>query len=957
MPRPQPDHDFSIYVDQSCLSTPMDEERAQSQTIGSTVTYPLSRQETNTTKQDNTDRDTSQVEKASSLDRESHAAVTEGTAVAGMTMGDDQESVIRPSIESDHPNEMGTGELDEAEASGRVRHDGFDKHGNVGDSSMLGEKIDDSHDHSQTDHSYPAHPDDGGDSSSHHEATDEDVFSDKSPRSSMGSYDGMPDSSKAHRDFDNIPTTTRAPRISDISQYEKEEFVPTARGTPRPPFRTPSDVRAIQMSSPTPSVLGSPRSAKRQFPTVSRVGTPSAQYSPKLMSTPSRFKGRKEPPLVLLHVTLLPLRWVWTDLLNDLDTDKISEQVKVLRESWRLLQDRLGDTVLERGILLSHPQNDYEVLEERLLEALELPQRRRARILECGHYLGPANEPSLTEDEESEDEWGSVQSRAKDKRHWCKTCSTEIRYDSLGPGKSFRVKVYASNGLVKEGAWAACWKEMERVDAELEPLVEPAVQEELIRHAAAQQERELTHQEEAEIAEEVAQQLAKQHQKEREELMHSSRVNSSSPHPDPEPVRSPTSAEERRWRDEERLREIYGHTPPPSSSPQSPSGHSREPSVHPHEDSFVPPPSPSPPSPKAYERKDSPRRQYKNASLPELVLQSVRVLMQDRKNVIIFTLSALILVLALRSAPAPVEQPYEPVIHRMRDGPLVRRVKAVEAPQKQVQVPTMDSIVVTASCGQPQKMVSQQRTMLAEPVAGASERYQDSQRPVHQTQTPISEPTAFASEGLQEHAPQADTNMIPQEPLSQEGYQHTTEPELAESRPDHHGPSNAVPQKETPAPESSTVAACYEDLVDATPRHGSSEAEALPATSHSVSSEIISQPTASQESVSASASVSTVYEPCNTPEAAQAKVDTVQWDETETETVTEKKLVRVVHTVTETEVETATETVKLTSTNIAKQYLQLIAAEQPPTENSSPVTSSELEELAGTVEAAAELAP
>merc|ERR1712000_482161 len=114
----------------------------------------------------------------------------------------------------------------------------------------------------------------------------------------------------------------------------------------------------------------------------------------------------------------------------------------------------MGDTTCERGILLPHPQNDFEILEERLLEALELPLRRRARILECGHYLGPSNDLTLLSDSESDDEdyYPSSprrsQSLAHKDTHWCSTCHSEIRYDSLGLGKVFRVKVYASNGLI-----------------------------------------------------------------------------------------------------------------------------------------------------------------------------------------------------------------------------------------------------------------------------------------------------------------------------------------------------------------------------------------------------------------------------------------------------------------------------------------------------------------------------
>ncbi|KAL8377326.1 hypothetical protein RB595_008152 [Gaeumannomyces hyphopodioides] len=368
----------------------------------------------------------------------------------------------------------------------------------------------------------------GGDSSSQQE---DDVFSDHSPRSSMGSVDmgdggekpeGDDGKSQLGRD-DPMMDYGRSARISGISDFsnldsnldEDDVFVPETRGTPRHAFRTTSAVRAMQMTSPTASVFSTPRSSggsKRPMAipphSAPRLSSPggSTQYSPKGRSTPTRFKVKKEPaPLVLLHATLLPLRWTWGDILDegfgmpaedgsDAGCFKASEDLKRLRDNWKELQDRMGDTVLERGILLPHPQSDYEVLEERLLEALELPMRRRARILECGHYLGPSNitymessEDDTTTDE-SEDDYSATPSRqtrrrngasGREARHWCGTCRSDIKYEALGPGKVFRVKIYASNGLMRAGAWEACWKEMERVDAEIEPVLEPSLQTEL----------------------------------------------------------------------------------------------------------------------------------------------------------------------------------------------------------------------------------------------------------------------------------------------------------------------------------------------------------------------------------------------------------------------------------------------------------------------------------------------
>ena len=62
--------------------------------------------------------------------------------------------------------------------------------------------------------------------------------------------------------------------------------------------------------------------------------------------------------------------------------------------------------------------------------------------------------------------------------------------EEWGAGKVCRGKVYASKGLRRDGAWEACWKEMERVDVEVEPVVEVGVQGELERLVVLQMEAE-----------------------------------------------------------------------------------------------------------------------------------------------------------------------------------------------------------------------------------------------------------------------------------------------------------------------------------------------------------------------------------------------------------------------------------------------------------------------------------
>jgi hypothetical protein len=536
--------------------------------------------------------------------------------------------------------------------------------------------------------------DEGADSSSHHE-NDDDVFSDHSPRSSVGSLSEAEqrklESSVTHR--------SRSPRVSDFSHYdyrEEEEFIPTVRGTPRPAFRSPSSVKAMQMSSPPPSVLGSPRSSRRTpLPTVSRLGSPrsSTQYSPK--KTPPRFK-RDSPPLVLLHATLLPLQWPWAEVLEDAAVEDLSQDAKGLRESWRQLQDRMGDTVRERGILLPHPQNDFEVLEERLLEALELPMRRRARILECGHYLGPANETTLTEETDSEeDEYDDYDKRDSYRRssvkksHWCGTCRCDIKYEDLGPGKIFRVKVYASNGLMKAGAWEACWKEMERIDVELEPLVESSVQDELSRLAAEQdsamelQEHREDVMDEEPLPEEPNASFLEPQSAQSEAVPSSPPVEARSM-PSPPAV---NVDEERRRRDEERLREIYGESPPTRSEP--------EPEPAPPSTEYSHRESPPSPSQEAFERREQRRYQTpKNESLPDLLMEAFRVAMQDRKNVMIALLSILVLSFAVRGGNTT-----EPGLGSVSFQPPVQKSQEAAPPTVTVTevMPTIEAVVESLS--------------------------------------------------------------------------------------------------------------------------------------------------------------------------------------------------------------------------------------------------------------------
>ena len=143
--------------------------------------------------------------------------------------------------------------------------------------------------------------------------------------------------------------------------------------------------------------------------------------------------------------------------------------------NWKLLQEKASDTVLERGVLIPHPREDYDLLEERLLESLEL---RIPRILKCGHFnLSPEEEADIAADSDSEAETDANDADI------CSDCGRRIRdgkFGSAGTGsKRWDIKLFAANGLMRAGAWSAAWREMERVDVEILPWMEEDMKREL----------------------------------------------------------------------------------------------------------------------------------------------------------------------------------------------------------------------------------------------------------------------------------------------------------------------------------------------------------------------------------------------------------------------------------------------------------------------------------------------
>ncbi|KAF2749501.1 hypothetical protein M011DRAFT_484917 [Sporormia fimetaria CBS 119925] len=288
----------------------------------------------------------------------------------------------------------------------------------------------------------------------------------------------------------------------------------------RPMFRNPASVRAMQMASPPPlPAFESPRDRLKgsyKFATPSRpvsangsVRSASRRESMHKMSqdlaqSPKATAGPQQHlPLVLLHVTILPMQLPY-------QPEVMAKVMPAwLHSNFKLLEEKLQDVVLmRRGLLIPHPNDEYDLLEERILETLEL---KPPRLLKCGHFLSPADESDEVEDDTSVT--GDETGRGSRMSGGTVTAEDDVDYTSAAPGNSpgcsecdryahrpgsgvgagnkrWDIKVYAANGLMRAGAWAAAWKEMERCDVEISPWVPLEVKESIEEKVKEDQERD-----------------------------------------------------------------------------------------------------------------------------------------------------------------------------------------------------------------------------------------------------------------------------------------------------------------------------------------------------------------------------------------------------------------------------------------------------------------------------------
>ncbi|KEQ67228.1 uncharacterized protein M437DRAFT_37403 [Aureobasidium melanogenum CBS 110374] len=257
----------------------------------------------------------------------------------------------------------------------------------------------------------------------------------------VDNYDEYNDKNDFKRRISNI-TTTSVSSFPDSAWPSDSDVHPTAK--PRPAYRVGSIRRSHLPERLSPSSLRPSRHSPHRPRSRGEGGRP--------RSKGEDITRRDEPsetpaPLVLLHVTVLPPRLPWNRTVLDATLPiELKRQFGVLRAA-------TSGLVAQRGILIAHPREEFELLEESVLEALDLLPER---IGYDGQYR-PRTPSTVVEGDADDEEETDVQP--------CDTCQR------VHVGDAWSVRVYAANGLMRAGAWAACWSEMERVDCEVRPCI------------------------------------------------------------------------------------------------------------------------------------------------------------------------------------------------------------------------------------------------------------------------------------------------------------------------------------------------------------------------------------------------------------------------------------------------------------------------------------------------------
>ena len=320
--------------------------------------------------------------------------------------------------------------------------------------------------HSHHDYTFSPRPrDDSSATEENNEFTEEEILRrNAETASSRSSISSLPASVAPNATFSplEVKTPTKKPKLQDLGIGSPSDDE-NGRRWRQSPFRNPSSVRSIQMRDEDDAIS---RHGKRT-PRISRnMSTMSARSLGSVSQTqrrsggesllsPKNAKVKKEFPLVLLHCSLLPPAMPIQARISD-----AALMQAVLPEEywqrWKLLSDKITNDieVQGRGVLIPHPKADYELLEERLLESLELAKPR----LRSGHFFGHEDVDVV---EESESDTETARQGTK-----CQDCGRRVVKNTTRD-REWEVKVYAANGLMRAGAWSAAWNEMEKVDVEV----------------------------------------------------------------------------------------------------------------------------------------------------------------------------------------------------------------------------------------------------------------------------------------------------------------------------------------------------------------------------------------------------------------------------------------------------------------------------------------------------------
>ncbi|KAF2485645.1 hypothetical protein BDY17DRAFT_322474 [Neohortaea acidophila] len=303
----------------------------------------------------------------------------------------------------------------------------------------------------------------------HREAVGDDAAQASTPQrlvtSLIDEHDSLPSFNATAHDADDERRESNISAVS-VSSMSESAWYSDNDLTPIINLYNPQYRRESHRPSLSPFGLRTPRRSTKGLHTRSRTGTPKSRWSrsrrriSEATEAPAEETTQEHFPLVLLHITLLPIELPWSfEKLRQVLPPNILDDLQKLRA-------KISETILTRGILVSHPQEQYELLEDRILEALDL---QLERITKCGHFRQRVSTGSISDSD------SGVGSSIEDSEiELCAICHHHVRpYGAAvdNGSKKWSVRVFAANGLMPASAWAVSWQDMESVDVEILPWI------------------------------------------------------------------------------------------------------------------------------------------------------------------------------------------------------------------------------------------------------------------------------------------------------------------------------------------------------------------------------------------------------------------------------------------------------------------------------------------------------